>query len=201
MSDQFSQAIQLLLAKLAIEPIAIAQILRETAERGFSLIISLLVLPFLFPMPPGLSGVMGMGCFILGIQMALGRKTPWLPKYIAQMKFPRSLSRQLLKNLRRLLIYLEKFVRPRWKAIATNSYTWKANGCCIAWLSILLMLPIPFTNPLPAIAILLLAVATLEADGLMMCIGYFLTLLNTIFFGFIGYALKQAPHLLPNFFS
>ncbi len=201
MSLRFSQDLERLLDKLAHKPIAIAEILRQTGKRGFCLVIGLLVLPFLLPMPPGLSGVMGMGCFILGLQMALGRKTPWLPRHIAQFKFPRSLTQQLLKSCQRLTIWLEKLVRSRWKQVANNSYAIRSNGFCIAWLSMLLMLPIPFTNPFPAIAILLLAVATLEGDGLLMCIGYVLTLFNTIFFGFIGYALWQAPHLLPNLFN
>lgn len=201
MSLNFSQDIKSLLAKSATEPITITEIFQETGERGISLIIALLVLPFLFPMPPGLSGVMGTGCFCLAIQIALGKKSPWLPKQIAQFKFPRSLSQQLLKNLRRITVLLEKIVRPRWEQIATNYYTKRTNGFCIAWLSILLMSPIPFTNPPPALTILLLTVATLEADGLLMCIGYILTLINTIFFAFIAYALWQAPQLLPSFFK
>ena len=195
----FSQDIKLLLSKLATKPIEIGEVLEETAERGFSLIIALLVLPFLFPMPPGLSGVMGIGCLVLGMQMALGRKYPWLPKQVAKLKFPRSLSQKLLKHIRRFTVWLEKIVRSRWQQIANNSCTSRVNGCCIAWLSILLMLPIPFTNPLPAIAILLLAIANIEADGLLMCIGYLLTLFNTVLFGFIGYALWQASDLLPKF--
>jgi hypothetical protein len=166
MSLRFSQDLERLLDKLATKPIAIAEILRQTRRRGFCLVISLLVLPFLLPMPPGLSGVMGLGCFIFGLQMALERKTPWLPRHIARFKFPRSLTRQLLKSCRQITICLEKLVRSRWKQIAHNSYVSRSNGLCIAWLSLLLMLPIPFTNPIPAIAILLLAVATLEGDGL-----------------------------------
>jgi hypothetical protein len=46
------------------------------------------------------------------------------------------------------------------------------------------------------VAILFLAIATWETDGLLMCLGYFLTLVNTIFFGFIDYALWQASNLL-----
>ena len=199
MALRFSQDIKLLLTKLATKPIAIGEIVEETAERGFNLIIGLIVLPFLFPMPPGLSGVMGIGCLVLGMQMALGRKYPWLPRRVANFKFPRSLSQQLLKNIRRITVWLEKIVRSRWKQVANHSYTWRGNGICISWLSILLMLPIPFTNPLPAIAILLLAVSTIEADGLLMCVGYGLTIVNTIFFGFIGYALWQVPDLLPSF--
>ena len=201
MSLKFSQEIKFLLEKLAIHPVAIAEILQATAEGGFSLMISLLALPFLFPMPPGLSSILGSGCLLLGIQMALGRKLPWLPRKVARFKFPRSFSRQLLSNVGQILAWLQKIVRPRWKKFANNAHTWRVNGLCIAWLSLLLMLPIPFTNPLPAIAIVLIAVATLEADGLLMLIGYGLTLANTLFFTFIGYALWQAPHLLPNIFN
>ena len=198
---KFSQDIELLLAKLATKSITIAEIFQSTGDRGISLIISLLVLPFLFPMPPGLSGIMGIACFCLAVQMALGRKKPWLPKRIARFKFPRRLSQKLLKNIRRITIWLEKIVRPRWHTIATNYYTERINGFCIAWLSILLMSPIPFTNPPPAIAILLLSVANLEADGLLMGIGYLLTIANTVFFVFILYALWQAPQLLPSFLN
>lgn len=199
MSLKFSQDIKTLLAKLADQPLRIAEILRETSERGFSLIIGLLALPFLFPMPPGLSGVMGVGCFCLAMQMAMGRQLPWLPQKVAELQFPRDFSRQLLKNVEKATICLEKITRPRWRRIANNSYTWRTNGFCIAWLSILLMLPIPFTNPLPAVGILLLTVSTLEEDGLLMFVGYALTLLNTLFFGFIGYALWQTPYILPSF--
>ncbi len=201
MSCKFSQELKILLARLADKPMSIAEILQETAEQGFCLIIGLLALPFLFPMPPGLSGVLGIACFCLAIQMALGRKMPWLPKRMAQFKFPRSLTWQLIINIRRVLIWLEKIVRSRWKQVATNPYTWRSNACCIAWLSILLMLPIPFTNPLPAVTILLLAVATIEGDGLLIFIGYLLTLVNTILFVFIGYGLWQATNLLPNFWK
>ena len=197
----FSQDLKLLLSKLATKPIKLGEVIEETADRGFNLIIALLVLPFLFPMPPGLSGVLGIACLMLGMQMALGRRSPWLPKQVAKLEFPRSLSQKLLKHIRRFTVWLEKLVRSRWQQVANNFYTGRISGCCIAWLSILLMLPIPLTNPLPAIAILVLAIANIEADGLLMCIGYLLTVFNTVFFGFMGYALWQASDLLSNLFK
>jgi hypothetical protein len=196
---KFSQDIESLLKRLAKQPLTLGQILAETSERGFSLSVGLLALPFLFPMPPGLSSILGSGCFLLALQMAMGKRSPWLPKKVAKFKFPRRFSQQLLHNLKRLTRRLERLVRPRWGKIAENSYVWRSNGFCIAWLAILLMLPIPFTNPLPAAAILVLAVATLEGDGLLICLGYGLTVVVSLFFAFIGYALWQAPDLLPNF--
>lgn len=197
---RFSQDIKLLLERLATQPLSLADIMAETSERGFSLVILLLVMPFLFPMPPGLTGPLGSGCFLLAVQMALGRRSPWLPKKIAKFKFPRWFVQQLLQKLKRVTRVLEKIARPRLLKLAQSHVSWRLNGVCIAWLTILLILPIPFTNPIPTVGILLLAVATLEADGLLMCIGYVVTALITLLFGFIGYALWQAPNLLPALF-
>ncbi len=189
---KFSQDIESLLKDVVNKPLTIEQILAETSERGFSLTICLLILPFLFPMPPGLSTPLGLSCLFLALQMGMGRRVPWLPKKITKFKFPRGFTMVLLKNLKRVTRFLEKIVRPRWLEIAENRSVWKINGFCIAWMAILLMLPIPFTNPIPAIGILVLAVATLEADGLLMCVGYGLTLINTVLFGLIAFAFYQA---------
>lgn len=197
---RFSQDIKLLLERLASQPLSLGDIMAETSERGFSLVITLLVLPFLFPMPPGLTGPLGSACLLLAVQMALGKRSPWLPKKIAQYKFPPWFVLQLLQNLKKVTRVLEKIARPRLPRLAQSQQVWRLNGVCIAWLTLLLISPIPFTNPIPTVGILLLAVATLEADGLLMCISYAVTALITLFFGFIIYALWQAPSLLPNIF-
>ncbi len=133
--------------------------------------------------------------------MALGRRSPWLPKKIARFRFPRWFILQLLQNLGKVTRVVEKIARPRLLGLAESPHIWRLNGSCICWLALLLISPVPFTNPIPAVGILLLAVATLEADGLLMCIGYAVTALITLFFGFIVYALWQAPSLIPNIFG
>ena len=197
---RFSQDLKLLLERLASQPLSLGDIMAETSERGFSLVITLLVLPFLFPMPPGLTGPLGSACLLLAVQMALGKRSPWLPEKIAQFKFPSWFILQLLQNLKRVTGVLEKIARPRLLRLAESPQVWRLNGVCIAWLTLLLISPIPFTNPIPTVGILLLAAATLEADGLLMCISYAVTGLITLLFGFIIYALWQAPTLLPNIF-
>jgi hypothetical protein len=194
---KFSQDIKLLLQRLAQKPLSLGDILAETSERGFNLVIALLVLPFLFPMPPGLTGPFGGACLILSMQMVLGRRSPWLPRKIATYKFPPSFANILLQNLRRITRIIEKIARPRLSKIADNPYIWRFNGFCISWLAVLLISPVPLTNPIPTIGILLLAVATIESDGLLMCVGYIFTVLTTLLFGFIGYVFFIAPSLLP----
>ncbi|MBD2448193.1 exopolysaccharide biosynthesis protein [Nostoc sp. FACHB-152] len=195
---RFSQEIKFLLQRLSDQHLSLGDILAETAERGFSVVIVILVLPFLFPMPPGLAGPFGAACLLISVQMIFGRRSPWLPKQIAKYKFPRPFAQLLLKNLQRLTKILEKITRPRLKRIARNPLTWRINGLCISWLTILLMLPIPFTNPIPTIGIILFAVATIESDGLLIVFSYILTGLITSLFAFIGYAIWLAPSLLPS---
>jgi hypothetical protein len=84
MNLRFSQDIQSLLQRLAEQPLTLGDILGQTSERNFSLVIALLVLAFLFPMPPGLTGPFRAACLLLCVQMLLGRRSPWIPKKIAK---------------------------------------------------------------------------------------------------------------------
>lgn len=195
MQSKFSQDIRYLLERLADQPITLASVLAETAERGFCLVIGLLVLPFLFPMPPGVTTILGSACLLLSLQMALGRTTPWLPARVARFQFPKVLSQQLLHNLKQVTQMIERVTQPRWSKIANNAYIWQVNGLCIAWLTLLLMAPIPFTNPIPTVGILAFVVASLEADGLLLCLSYGFTALTTAGFGLLVFLLWRSPDL------
>lgn len=198
MQLKFSQDLEILLERMSYHPLTLQEILDETAQRGFSLFIGLLTVPFLLPMPPGLPTIFGPVTIILSSQMALGKKEPWLPKRIGKTRFPRKLSAQILKKVRSLTKFAERFTRPRWLTIAKHPYVWRVNGICIAWLTLLLMLPIPLTNPLPTIGVLLFVISMLEADGLMMCIAYVWSLIVTLIFVVIVYGLYHGSSYLLN---
>ncbi|MGL5035441.1 MAG: exopolysaccharide biosynthesis protein [Microcystaceae cyanobacterium] len=172
MQLKFSQDIEVLLNKVAEESLTLRDVLAVTAERGFCLMIAFLALPFIFPIPPGLTGIPGLGILLLAGQMVCGYRRPWLPNKIANFPFPQGIAKQLLGSTKLLTRILERITRPRFLTLTSNRYIWRFNGVIIAWLTILLILPIPFTNPLPAIGIFLLVVAMLEADGLLMCFAY-----------------------------
>lgn len=195
---RFSEEIKGLLERLIDQPLTLSQLLGETQERGFSLMIGLLVLPFLFPMPPGFTTILGGGSLLLSVQMALGRRSPWLPSKIAEAQFPQKLAQQMLNPLKRFSRWVERLARPRWSSITQHPHVWRINGLCISWLALLLMSPIPMTNPVPTVGILAFVVATLEEDGLLLCVSYGLTGLITAFFGVIGYLLWRSPAVIQN---
>ncbi len=196
---RFSQELKPLIERSATQPVTLAELLEETSEQSFGLVMALLALPFLLPMPPGVSTISGSGCILLGLQMMAGWKAPWLPNRVAQLKFPQAFMAKLLKVVQSISTLLEKFVRPRMPWLANNPSIWRLNGLCICWLAFLLMLPIPLTNPIPTIGILLFVFAMLEADGLLMCISYGMTLVITVAVGTVGYLLWRSPELLQQF--
>jgi hypothetical protein len=196
---RFSQELKPLIERSATQSVTLAELLAETSEQSFGLVMALLALPFLLPMPPGISTISGSGCILLGLQMLAGWKAPWLPKRIAQMKLPQAFMEKLLKLVQSITKLLEKFVRPRMPWLANNPSIWRINGLCICWLAILLMLPIPFTNPIPTVGILLFVFAMLEADGLLMCVSYGMTLVITAAVFGVGYLLWRSPELFQQF--
>jgi hypothetical protein len=196
---RFSQELRPLIERSTTQSVTLAELLAETSEQSFGLVMALLALPFLLPMPPGVSTISGSGCILLGLQMLAGWKAPWLPKRIAQMKLPQAFMEKLLKLVQSITKLLEKFVRPRMPWLVNNPSIWRINGLCICWLAILLMLPIPLTNPIPTVGILLFVFAMLEADGLLMCVSYGMTLVITAAVFGVGYLLWRSPELLQQF--
>jgi hypothetical protein len=196
---KFSQELKPLIERSATQSVTLAELLAETSEQSFGLVMALLALPFLLPMPPGVSTISGSGCILLGLQMMAGWKAPWLPKRVANLKLPQAFMEKLLKVVQSITKLLEKFVRPRMPWLANNPSIWRINGLCICWLAFLLMLPIPLTNPIPTVGILLFVFAMLEADGLLMCVSYGMTLVITAAVFGVGYLLWRSPELLQQF--
>jgi hypothetical protein len=196
---RFSQELKPLIERLSQQSITLGELLAETPDQNFSLVMALLALPFLLPMPPGVSSISGGGCIMLGLQMMAGRRSPWLPKKVAQLKFPKALMTKLLTTVQWLTKLLEKFVQPRLPWLVENASIWRLNGLCICWLAFLLILPIPLTNPIPTVGILLFVFAMLEADGILICVSYGMTIAITAAVFGIGYLLWRSPELLQQF--
>ena len=71
----------------------------------------------------------------------------------------------------------------------------RCNGLLIMLAALLLMLPlgaIPFTNAMPAWAILLLAIGMLQRDGLFIAIGYALVSATLVWFSLLTIGLLMA---------
>lgn len=186
---KFSREIKSLLAEYSGQPLSLNTLLLRSGEYNFGVMITLLTLPFLLPVPlVGISTLLNLASFLVGIQLGLGFDQPWLPRWLTRLHLSPIVSAGLLKNLDWLLHPLERVVRQRLEVLVRNSLSRRLIGFCVAWCAALsaLPLPIPFTNKIPALAMLFLAIGMVEFDGILICFGYATVVLTTVLFAALG---------------
>jgi hypothetical protein len=162
-----------LLTQLADDPsrerIAIRDLLAALGDRALAALLFVFAVPNVLPVPPGTSAILGAPLVFLAAQLAIGRG-PWLPSLIADRSMARRDFAVLMGKVAPWLARAELLLRPRqsWLALPPMEYL---LGLIILLLSIVLVLPVPLGNMLPALAISLLALGILERDGLWVLIG------------------------------
>jgi hypothetical protein len=191
---KLSLTLKNLLEENSAEPLRIGTILEQTGEQGFGILCGLLIIPMLIPVPiplAGLSTILSLIPFLLGIQMLLGYQKPTLPKRLMDICLSPKVSNMMLSGLSRALSPLERLAKPRLKRISQQQTFQRFAGLCMAWNAFLmgLPLPFPFTNLVPAYAILALIIGILELDGLFILLGYAMTTATTVFFGSLAGAI------------
>jgi hypothetical protein len=143
---------------------------------------------------PWLSTVTGLPMLFLLGQYFAGRPVPSLPGFLGRKGLPRGKLHDFLDRIRRPIERLESTIHPR--------FEWWVRGLprrllqlTWAFVVLLLALPIPFDNFLPAWTILFFCLALIEDDGVMAMLGWLFTLFTvawTVFLFFIGHAAVMA---------
>jgi len=185
----FSQELRELTEQFSERPVCLAEILAATHGRGFHLLLVLIALPFLTPIPlPGLSMPFGLVVSIIGGRMALGQK-PWLPRRLLQRELPPRFLSRLLRTATWIVKTLERLLRPRLAFVNDYFIFRRLAGVLISisGLYLLMPLPLPFSNSLPAWTILLLASGALARDGLFFLIGCVAFVVTTAFFVLLAF--------------
>ena len=164
--------------------LSIAQLVHALEGKGHAAIMAILALPFCFPIQvPGLSTPFGVILIFSGLRIAFAQG-PWLPRWLLVREIPEKTAQGLLEGLRKLASVAEKVLHPRLTFLCRNPWLHRCHGLLVAFLAILLALPlpIPFSNLLAAIPILLISLALLEEDGAFLIAGYVAAVPCTAFF-------------------
>jgi hypothetical protein len=159
--------------------ITIGEILDRTRQAGFGFIAALLALiaiPFV-----GLSTPFGLAIAFVGLQMIAGSARPWLPRRIRRHLVTMDALRWLGERLARWTSGLERVIRPRFTFVIAGPF-WNACGVgiLIQGLALALPLPIPGSNWVFVVPILLYGIGLLESDGLLIMVCHTLTLVEVV---------------------
>jgi hypothetical protein len=168
------------------ERISLRELLELIGEQGLLVFCMFLTIPFLLPVSiPGVSTVFGLVITLIGIGVALNR-VPWLPGRLMNRTIERIHLIPALERGAKLFSRLDTLIRPRWLMLTHSATVNRFNGFMLVGCALLLMAPlglIPFSNTLPAVAILCLAAGMLQRDGIFVLLGYVTSSATVVYFG------------------
>jgi hypothetical protein len=178
----------MILREFEVEAVTLREVLGLLHGRGYVLLMMLLALPFCTPVPlPGLSTPFGLIITLIGVRLACGAK-PWLPGRLLDVRLPPRVFAKVFAFTRKIILAFERLLRPRmpWVTGSPGRQQLHAVPIVICALMLLLPLPVPLSNVVPAWGIMLIAGGLLERDGMFIIAGYVAALVTTIFFGAIA---------------
>lgn len=165
--------------------ITLRDLLAKLGEQGLLLCCLFLTIPFLLPVSiPGVSTVFGIVIILIGVGVTLNR-VPWLPHRLLERKVATPPLMQAFEKGAGLIARLEGVIRPRLYKLTHGPVVNRVNGLAVVLGGILLLFPlglIPFSNTLPALAILFLAVGILQRDGLFILGGHVMNVVTIVYF-------------------
>ena len=198
--DSLGEKLKVVIDKLPPEGVTLVEILDLVGKDSLMLLTVFLSLVFLIPVSiPGVSTLFGAAILLIGVNRLFGRSL-WLPKSFRN----RIVSTDKLRiALERALVWfhrLERMSRPhRLKRLTSDGLMEIVNNCALILGAVLLMVPfglVPFSNTLPAIAIIFLAIGLLQRDGVCILLGYLANFVTIIYFTVLiaggGMAIREA---------
>jgi hypothetical protein len=153
------------------QEVTIRELRDALSGRIYGVLLFILALPNLIPLPmPGMSAITGFPLFLMSLQMVLNMKTPWFPKVVLNRTIKTDHLHRMCSHAFPYLRKLESFIKPRFLWLVRYPADRIIAAVCV-FLSLVIMLPVPFGNALPALAICFFSIAILQRDGLFVIIG------------------------------
>ena len=175
------------------ERLSFGDLMVAMGERAFGPLLFLFALPNILPTPPGTSGVMAVPLIFLTVQMVMNRK-PWLPGFVTRRTMSRATFAGFVTRATPWLVRAGRFLRPR-MALFVQPWSERLVGAACLLLALVLLLPIPFANSTPALAICFFALGLLERDGAWIIAGLVSTVWAIVLAGMLGFAFFQGALL------
>jgi len=141
--------------------VSMGWLMEQLGGRSFGL--ALLVMGVL-GLLPGISTIAALMVVWLAVQMILGHEAAVLPRLVARRSIGVERLARLIGIVAPWLAWLERLVQPRWPILFQT--TERLTGLTMLLLGLSMLLPVPFSQIVPAPVIMLLALAYLEEDGI-----------------------------------
>lgn len=159
--------------------INIANILEENKNGSYFILFFMTVLTFIpTPAPiPIISSLVSILCIILSFQIMINKSDIFLPKLFKNLSIERKTLDKIVKRINPYLIRLETVTKKRIGFIFSKNWLILLNTFLFL-LSANLFIPLPITNMIPAMSIMIIVFGVLNNDGLFVLIGLLIGMLS-----------------------
>ncbi|MDZ4371062.1 MAG: exopolysaccharide biosynthesis protein [Phenylobacterium sp.] len=155
--------------------ISIGELSERFGGRAIGALLFIFGLACMLPLPPGATTIFGLPLVMLAPQLIIGAAAPWLPERVKNRTLSTADLRAALPRVVPWLRKLEAVSRPR-LTILFGAVGERVIGLVCLALALVLILPIPGGNILPALAVSALSFALIQRDGLIALVGYALAI-------------------------
>lgn len=175
-----------MIARLPPDHVTLGELLDLFGDEGLLLLCILLTLVFLIPVSiPGVSTVFGAAILLVGVSRLLSRQL-WLPARVRDRRLPSDRLRPGLTGGLRWVQRMERLSRPhRLPALVDGRTQDVVNNLAFILAALLLMAPfgfVPFSNTLPALALLAYAIGFIQRDGGAVLLGHLANIGTMVYF-------------------
>lgn len=156
------------------EQLTLDEVLATIGERGYAPLTLMLSLIAILPTGavPGVPTVCGVSIALLSLQLACGKRFPWLPAKLRGMSISRTRYVQVARRVRPWTRRIDRLVKPRLQWLVDGAAS-RALGLLL--LALALCMPpleiLPFAAAAPGGAIALISLGLAGRDGLWVLIG------------------------------
>lgn len=159
-------------------------VLTQLHERAFGLFLLVLALPCCIPFLYGIPQIVALPLMFVAVQICLGRTSPWLPKSLGAREVSKAGLQNLADRAEPWLEKIEALSHPRLGAL-TRPPIDRIFGLALVVFSASILVPLPGTNTVPGIAVVIVAMGLLQRDGILVLLG---TLIGTVWIATLIFA-------------
>src|SRR5690554_54394 len=189
-----SQIIRAMLGEKEHTP-TVEGLINAFGSQSFGLMFIVMALPLTVPLPPGLGFIPAALLCTWAFQRLLGQNSLWIPKIIGKREISRSVIDKIEVKAIPLCERLEKRFFSHSQQDSLKETEIRLASLAVVFMSLLIMLPTPFLNFIPAVITILIGPIIISNNRRLLWVNISFSLLAL---GYIGSTLYVESELLQN---
>lgn len=174
-----TQVIEDVVNKSSSDRVLVRDLVDAMDSIGFGLVMMFFSCGIVFPLPPPFPSIIATPLIVFSLQMMAGIQSPKLPQRFSNLTVKRSTLATLLTKISPFVRKAESILRPR-LSFMMSDLAQRIVGFFIFVFSAFVVLPIPLSNFIPGLGILIASFGLLGKDGLFVIAGIIVGLMGIL---------------------